>query len=183
MRRIASKEESEKVQKRRIRILSLFMLIILVASTMGYSFLQSPEDKKTSSNTGVVEDASGRWLVKIGEQTLSFSNSPQSTKDVPVQVYKSLNDYYGKSVYIASDNQAAAYEIASTLGNYASRVQPACYGNCSQDLPVKNCSDNLIVWKDSTENKVYQEDSCIFIEGDLKAIDAFLYNIFGVKQD
>jgi hypothetical protein len=38
----------------------------------------------------------------------------------------------------------------------------------------------MIVWQKGAENKVYQKDNCVFIEGDMKAADAFLYKIFGL---
>ena len=69
-------------------------------------------------------------------------------------------------------------EISLSLGRYTGRIQEACYGKCDKDLPEKDCTQNLIVWKDSAENKVYSQGKCVFIEGDLRAVDAFLYKIF-----
>ena len=89
-----------------------------------------------------------------------------------------IEDYYRKVVYVASDNKGAMYEIGQNLGKYTERMQEACYGNCSENLPEKNCSDLLIVFDESIERKVYQEENCVFIEGDLKAVDAFLWRIF-----
>ena len=69
--------------------------------------------------------------------------------------------------------------ITNNLGRYASRIQEACYGECERDFPEKDCSENLIVFKEMEERKIYQEEKCIFIEGDLLSVDAFLYKIMG----
>ena len=97
-------------------------------------------------------------------------------------VYKSVRDYAGKQLYVASDNNAVLQEIGLNLGNYVPRVHRACLGVCEDNLPEKSCDgeDNLIVWNsDASVGGVYQEQNCIFIDGDLRAVDAFLYKILG----
>jgi len=180
MRKIISAEEREKQTKRRIRILSIFMLVIMGVSSIGYAFLSGDqpgggEGKNTDSK---VKDMGGFWLYEENNEQFSFRTSPENAKNVSVNVYFTIENFYNRPLYIVSDNEAIGYEISSNLGRYSSKVQSACYGPCEKNLPEKNCTDNMIVWKDSAENKVYQMESCIFIEGDISSADAFLYKMF-----
>ena len=158
MRKIQSPEETAKKKKRNNMIIGLFMLAVLVLGTVGYGFSGFSD---SAQNT---EDSQEN-------QEPNLRNSLDSVKTIPVTLNKTPNDFIGKTLYIASENQEATNEIASTLGIYSQRIE--------QDLPEKDCSEEIIVFKDSPENKVYQEENCIFIEGDIKAVDAFLYKILG----
>ena len=62
---------------------------------------------------------------------------------------------------------------------YSYRIQDACYGECERDLPEKSCEEKIIVFRESQEKQIYQEGNCIFIDGDLSSVDAFLYKILG----
>jgi len=183
MRKIGSEKNAEEKRKRNTLFLSIFMLIILVGGTAGYAFISNPHSGGVSGDPK--ENASGRfvgnrWVMSVDGIEMSFAYSPESVSDVPVEATLSTTTFRGLSLYIESNNNAISSEIASVLSHYASRVQKACYGPCEEDLPEKDCSENLIIWRDSPQNKVYREDNCIFIEGDLKAVDAFLYRTLGV---
>lgn len=173
MRKIESAEEIEKKVKKRARLFAILMLIILVGSTAGYAFFSNIGDSNVQPKT----DNQGRWEHTFNGQKLYLSNSPSSVENVDVKVSMTINDYAGKTLYIASENTGIVTEISSTLGLFTSRTQLACYGKCEKNLPEENCTENLIVWKSSAENKVYQSDKCVFIEGDMRAADAFLYTI------
>lgn len=179
MRKIGSEHDKEKKRKRNNLILSIFLLLILVGGTAGYAFITNPSSTPPAENPSG-QQSGGRWTVPVDNQPLSFTHSPEEVHDVPVDLSLSRSSYLGNSLYLTSSNPSINSEIASTLGIYASRVQPACYGACDEDLPEKNCADYLIVWKDSTENKVYQQQNCVFIEGDMRAVDAFLYRVLGI---
>lgn len=170
MRRIESEDERERKVKRRNIYLTIFMLLILLISTAGYAFFSG---NRTTSNE--IEEVHS---VNINGQSFYMTNSKNDVKNISVNINAGLSFYSGNNVYVASDSQQVSYEIFSTIGAYASHIQNACYGNCTENLPEKTCSDKLIVWSLSTENNVYQRENCIFIEGDLKAVDAFIYKIF-----
>jgi len=189
MRKIGSEREMEKKRKRNVQVIGIFILVVLVLGTIGYGFLSGPggEVNVNSQNTGEenlangqVIETGGRWTANMNGQVLYFTNSPESVKNVSVLIDFEISSLTGKQVYIDSDNSAIASEIAINLGKYAGKISEACYGSCERDLPEKNCTENLIVWRDKLENRVYQEENCIFIEGNLKAVDAFLYKVFGL---
>ena len=173
MRKIENEAKIEERKKRRGTYLTVFMLFILVVSTAGYAFLSG--DKTTKNNAANGENPDG---VKIGDQIYLLSNSRASVENISVDIKAGLSFYGGSQVYVSADSQTVSSEIFSTIGRYAAHIQNACYGNCSLNLPEKNCNDKLIVWNSSMENRVYQNESCVFIEGDMRAVDAFLYKVF-----
>lgn len=174
MRKIESAEEVERRRNRNSKYLTFFMLAILLVSTIGYAFFMG--DKEDSGNTSTNEDV--QWI-DIGEQRVYLSNPKSATENISVDINANLGFYGGEQVYVVSSSQTVSNEIFAVLGRVAGRMQNACYGNCTENLPEKDCADKLIVWDPTKEDKVYQEDNCVFIDGDLRAVDAFLYKIFG----
>lgn len=168
IRKIKSREEIEKARKRNIAIISFFMLFLLVVSTAGYALI-------VGGNFGSSNDNNQADI----EYWLPLGSSLEEIKDIPVNIYFSLENYKNFPVYISANNSRVFSGIYSIIGKYASRVNEACYKECEEDLPEKDCSENFIVYKESEENIVYQLDRCIFIEGNLKTVDAFLYRIAG----
>jgi hypothetical protein len=185
MRKIGSEQEDDRKKKRNVLYISGFMLLILVGGTVGYGFLSGSSNSISGTDSelteGEVTQVGNQWTVRIGSQFFYFSNSPESIQEVQVDISNNLNSYVGTTLYIVSENDAILSQLGSLLSGYAARVQEACHGPCEENLPEKECSDNLIVWIDSLENKVYQEDNCIFIEGDTRAVDAFIYRMIGIN--
>lgn len=183
MRKIGSSLDIEKRKKRNVIIMSIIMLFILVGGTAGFAFIyhDSSQNAQSTGSNSHTQQAGDKWQVRIGDQVLPFSNHPDTLESIPVEIQSNINNYAGKPLYLDSNSPTISSEIASTLGTYASRVQYACFGECSSNLPEKDCSENIIVWEDSQANSVYQQDNCIFIEGDLRAVDAFLYKVLGVN--
>jgi hypothetical protein len=182
MRRIETREEKEKRQKKRTRIFSMIMLFIMIVSTLGYAFITFQEDSdntKKTSGQAQAQNFDSRWILDYKGQQMALISSKESTKNISLELFLDINNYAGNSIYLDYGNSSAIlYEIAQNLQNYALRVLPACYGSCDLNLPEKNCSDLLIVYKKANENKVYQKENCVFIEGDVRAADAFIYKIF-----
>ncbi len=166
VRKISSREEVEKKRKRNVNIISIVMLVLLLGSTAGFAIIYSDEDSEQE-------------ISENQEVTLPFGTSVEDAKWVPADIDVLISDYSGKDVYISANESGVTSVIGSAIGQYASRVNEACYGECEKDLPEKNCSENLIVYMEKEENKIYQSENCVFIEGNLRAVDAFLYRIFG----
>ena len=179
MKKIKTQEEIEKSQKFKSWILTAFLLLILVGSVAGYAFYQrDPSITTSNSSSGKVQELGNQWVLNLNGNNFYFSNSPDSVKNISVNIAFSLQDYSGKVLYISSDNDAVSSEIANTLGLVAQRTQLACYGNCTKDLPNKDCKDYMVVFNEMNESRIYQKDNCVFIEGEFKAADAFLYKLF-----
>ena len=181
IRKIESKEEIETREKRRTRMLVALTLLLLLGSTAGYAFLSSEKSSNVGdSGTSGVQNVGGQWMINYNGEILVFSNPPNVTKQTEINISYDISSYSQKPVYVAGNNSIALYEIASTLGRYATRFQEACYWNCSLDLPQKTCGDLIIIVNGTGQNNVYQKDNCIFINGNLSTVDAFLYRVFGL---
>lgn len=180
MRKIMTPEEQKEREQKRVRILGLFMLLIMLGSTAGFAFISYQQDAPIESSE-TLQDTGNGWILRWNDQTFSLRASPSAVADIPVESTFSVEEYSGKVLYVAADSDAVTSEIASTLGRYASRVQPACYGQCERDLPEVNCNSTLIVWESADEGKVYRQDQCVIIKGDIRAVDAFIYRTLGVQ--
>ncbi|MDP3881788.1 MAG: hypothetical protein Q8Q31_02825 [Nanoarchaeota archaeon] len=184
MRSIETSAEKERRQKRKVRIISLILLFIMVVGTIGYAFVLFSENNINAgsipSGNGQLQTESGQWILPFEGQGLLLQTSKESVKDIPVEIFLNVNNYRNPPIYIDSDNSTVIYqEIAYNLNPFVSKLPiEACYGPCAENLPEKNCSDYLIVYNRSNENRVYQQENCIMIEGDIKGVDAFLYKIF-----
>ena len=102
-----------------------------------------------------------------------------------------LSNYYNKPLYISSENSEIANEIYKNLFYYnqiVQRIQNACLEGegCEGNLPIKNCEDNIIIFKESENNEIIQEKNCVFIKGKkedlVKLSDDFLFKIIGITQ-
>jgi|SRR3989344_3768650 len=183
MRKIQTREELEKARKRNSKIFVYVILGILIFSSLGYAFFSNPNGTSTNQeidNTGV-QNLGGQWAFRYGDQIHYVASSPDSVKDTTISLDFGLENYAGQEIYVDSSNQGIYNEISSNLERYVSKIQRACYQNCEEDLPEKTCEDNLIVWKESEGNRVYEEGKCVFIEGDIRAVDAFIYKLFNIK--
>ncbi|HLC53192.1 MAG TPA: hypothetical protein VJK03_01495 [Candidatus Nanoarchaeia archaeon] len=183
MRRIMTAQEQEARRQRNGRVLAVLMLLILLGSTAGYAFLYYDENNQGTTGAeenGVQQTAAG-WSFKAGEQTITVQHSPSETANSTVLTTKTASDYAGTTLYIDAENQAIYAEIALAFNTYASRVQPACYGDCERNVPEVNCSQALIVWTDSSEDTVSEQEQCVFIKGDMRTVDAFIYRAFGIQ--
>ena len=179
MKRIQTQEDLEKKRKRNTFILSILMLFILVSSTLGFAFLINPPDSNSNQPQPLPEDSSQQGTrVTYQGNSFALQTSREEIDKVPVMLNFTATDFANKILYLDVKDRLFLQEIGSTLGRISSRIQEACYGACELNLPEKNCTEQIIVWHDSEQNKVFQQDKCVFIEGDMKALDAFLYHVF-----
>ncbi len=190
MKPIKTAEQHFKKTKNRKAWLAILMLVILIGSTAGYAFYFVDSEStnldeidvsgQTSDEQRLIQ-SNGFWFGQYNGQYIPFTNHVNETKNIEVSTDRKIADYVGKVLYVDSKNSEVDSEISSSLGKYSERVQRACYGSCEENIPEKGCDSNLIVFRESEKNKVYQEENCIFIDGDLKAVDAFLYKIFEIE--
>ncbi len=182
MRSLHTSHELVEKQQKQGRFLLIFMLTILVVSSIGYAFLSNPDtssENEQQAQSGF-QEAGGEWVVIRDGQQLVFTYAPEAVTNVSLALTMTLNSYYQQQVYYVTESAALPAELQRTLALYTGRMQEACLGSCATNLPEKNCSSLLIVWNQSGENQVTQEDRCVFIQGDLRAVDAFLYHLFGI---
>jgi len=184
MRKIGTREAEEKKKKMGVIIIGMFFIGLLVLGSAGFAFLGGggPPDVIQSEQADFEPYYDGQfWIVREGGQIFYLNTNPANfSSDAELEFSKTLADYLGNQLYIDSADTKISTQLFRNFAVYPSRIQEACYESCERDLPEKDCSENLISYKESDVNRVYQEGSCVFIEGDYAAVDAFLKRILGI---
>lgn len=191
MRRIVSKEQSSKKQKRNNLILAGLLIIIMCGSIFGVivgSFGDSStKTEKINYNGYDFINSNGFWTTNIGDYGFEFQYNPTQVEKIPSTV-NLLNEYKGKTLYFSSENSVALVEIYKNLNSIVGRFQEACLNEeeCEGDLPIKDCSNNFIIIKESNSTNILQDENCVFIEGNSENItattDEFLFKILGIEN-
>lgn len=193
MRKIATKESEKKKQKRNNFIISLVLIVVISLSVFGIvanSFDSPGSSEKLDYNGFEFVSQGNSWILEIEEFSFVFSYPPGELDNLSVEVseLEFVPSYTSKPLYISSENSYARYEIYQNLNPLVSRIQSACMTeeNCPEEFPIKSCEDNFIIIKQAENNKIFQEEGCVFIEGNyddlLKMTDLFLYKILGIKE-
>lgn len=186
MERIKTKEEIERKKKRNQWIVGLILTLILVLSTAGFALFRgnNQTNRRVEYNGLKFTLVNGLWAAEINGKIFYFQNLPQEVANVSVSGFYDLQTYSGKPLYFVNNNLASG-EVLNNLGSYILRYQDACIAglNCSGDLPVKTCKDNLIIFVTSdSETKVWKNENCVYISGNfIKGVDAWLYKMLGVS--
>lgn len=183
MRTVGTLHSEADKRKRTAQIFSMILLVILVFSSLGYSFFSSTNTSTNinTNNSSVQQTAGGQWAFSFGSRQILLTTSPQEARNVSFKDRPTLADFSQQVVYIDATDTITNL-IGSSIVPYASRVQPACYGSCSRDLPEHDCNDTMIIWTNSDKEEVYKQGKCFFVDGDKRAADAFLYQIFGMLK-
>ncbi len=189
MRGIISKEERERVRRRNQIVVGAILVFLMVASTLGYAIQGNLGDTQGSGNSAELNYNGFKFSYINGFWVLGsfvFRNSPKDVKEVSSSL-DLAQKYQGEPVYIQSENEEAEAEATINLQQIAQRVQRACVEstNCTENLPVKTCSDNFIIIKESDVDRISQVDNCVYIEGKkenlVMLVDGFLFKILGIK--
>ena len=183
MKKIISKEDLEKKKSRSKMIGGVILIALLLFSSLGYAFYSSSGSQSSyddNQDNGIEQGSfvNGRWYYLVSGNDHLFQTYLELARKSEVNLDKSVNDFSG-ALYVDADETSFA-EIKGNLGYYIGNIRRACYGGCDEDYPEKTCSDNLIVVSESENERVYEEENCIFIEGSMNSVDAFLYKILGL---
>ena len=191
MRTIISKKDEQKKAKRNQFILSIILIMVMFSSIVGYSLsgLNETNSKSIVYNGINFVQNNNLWYANIGDFQFSFFYNPTEVEQINSEL-NLLNQYKNLPLYIYSENSDAEAEIYRNLfysNQVIQRMQYACLETeeCAEEIPIKNCSDNFIIIKKSEENKIIQQENCVFIEGKeedlIKLSDSFLFKIMGIQ--
>jgi len=187
MKKIETNQDREKKERKNKIILGVILGLVMLFGTAGYSFLsmeRTSSSEKVKYNGLEFVKQGEYWQTSIQNYNFYFSYLPNETSEINIK--KTLQDYANKPLYFANNGEAGQ-EILRNLQYFVLRVQEACLlsENCSENLPVKNCSDNIIIIKEkeSLASPVLEEDNCIYIisNNTINSADSFLYKILGIK--
>lgn len=193
MRQILTQKEIESKKRKNQIVIGIILAVLMILSTAGFAFLntgfsaQSGETSKENYNGyEFVLESNGLWSADVQGNKFFFRYIPKELEGINVP-YVSLGNYAGKILYFDSDDSRVEREIASVLQYYAQRIQYACLegGECkNEELPIKNCDENIIIIEESNFTEITTNSNCVFIRGKssdkVKAADAFLYKLLGI---
>jgi hypothetical protein len=190
MRALESKKEAAKKQRKNQIIIGAILIFVMLGSTFAI-VVDSFNGNKTNANKVEYKgytflNQNDFWATTIGNYQFLFKYNPTQVE----QINGTLNyitSYSGKPIYIFSEDYVAEVEIYRNLGNIVARFQGACLDekNCQENWPIKDCTNNFIIIKIANESKIYQNQSCVFIEGKQENLtqitDEFLFKITGIE--
>jgi len=194
IKRLSSKQEQKRKAKKNQLIIGLTLVGLMILSTFGIivnSFGNNEETDEITYNGYVFEESGGIYSLKLGEAEFYFRTNPEEIKNLEYESNHSklISDYLSKPLYIDSPNQIPYAELYQNLYPFAQKIQPACIDekNCaSGEYPIKTCEDEMIIVRKKSNNNIYQEENCIFIEAkneDLnKLTDKFLFTLIGIDK-
>ena len=189
MRKIISKEQSEKRKNRNQLIVGLILIGVMLIGIFGYSFqgfLGGNSAEKIKYNGFEFTKQNYFWVLESGNNNFIFKYNPEEVERVSGYVAP-IGNYLNKPVYIFSENKEAELEIYRNVNPFVQRVQEACLEGekCDENLPIKTCKDSFIIIKEGNFSSIIQNENCVFIEGKqedlVKLSDEFLFKIFGVE--
>jgi hypothetical protein len=191
MRKIISKKEEDKKNRRTQLIVGLFLILIMALSTIGYSLNNNQENNSEKIIYNGIEFfiENNLWTTSIGNLKFGFLYNPTETEKIN-STLKYLNEYDNSPLYIYSEDSNAMMEVYRNLFYYnqiVERVQEACPEGkiCDEEIPIKNCTNNFIIIQKSEMSEVRQEENCVFISGKdeelVRITDGFLFKITGIQ--
>jgi len=190
MRKITSKHAEAKRKKKNQIWVGVILIFLMFFSVFGYAFGGQSTDSTTSNdleyNGFEFQNQNGLWVLDRGSFSFIFSYNPTEINRTFPQV-NTLNDYYQEPLYLYTENLDAGAEIYSNLNQVVLRFQEACPEGqeCeNENLPIKNCENNMIIIKESNESLIKQEEKCVLIYGSqenlVKLTDEFLFETIGI---
>ena len=199
IRKLKSKKDESKRQKRNQLILGIILIVVMVGGTFG--IVVNSFGKEDSSDTNINYNGqefyftSNLWYTELGNIQVAFKTNPNESLQIEEEI-NLLNSYLNKPLYIYSEDYESKIEFYRNLYNLVERVQDACPDqgnlsadigelNCGEDWPTKNCENNLIIIKESEENKIIQEDNCLIVLGKredlMKMSDSIILKMVGLQ--
>lgn len=168
MRKITSKYQQKKKEKRKQVLVSVVLIGILFVSIVGFGFQGSYDENNVVKYGGYeFSEQNGYWVTNIQEVDFLFQYNPKQIKEY-VSSLTSVEKYYSKPIYIYSEDNNAEIEFSSNIRYLVERVQNACLEGkeCPyEDVPIKTCEDNLIVIEFGEEIGIRQDKNCVYIAG------------------
>jgi hypothetical protein len=190
MRKVMSKEELEKKDKRNKTIIGIIIIGLMVLSTAGYAFFSgdtsSSSQKVKYNNIDFLLNEDQRWHFTISNQEFATSFNPTEVKNITIQGDYSLADYSNKPLYLHfENNNEVQQEILYNLNGVYTRANPFCFSNENCSWVEKNCDDdNLIIIKEARNSLIKQNNKCVYIDYNetegLKVADAFIFKLLKI---
>ncbi|MFA5953864.1 MAG: hypothetical protein WC812_04690 [Candidatus Pacearchaeota archaeon] len=198
MKKIKTKSQEEKKQKRKQLIIGLILVFVMIASTFGIvmnSFGEKSNSNEIINYNGVeFIHQNNYWVFSIESYNFAILNNPQELEKFQFKgsktSIKDLSTYVNLPLYIQSNDYYLTNIITQDFQPFVERIQYACLENntdCPEDYPIKNCQNNFIIISYSENStSLRQQDNCIFLEGNSEELvnltDVFVLKTFRIRE-
>ncbi len=187
IRKIQTQEEMDRKAQRNKTLVGVIMVLLIVVSSAGYAIMSREDssggNEKVKYGNLIFAKINGYWQTSFNNKILFFNSLPKDLENVTINGTIAIDNYYGKNVYIVNSNQAVV-NLAAALEGVALKVQEACIDETeciTKNLPLKDCTENLIVYLPADETSVEKVDNCVYLKGNFfEASDKLLYRLFGI---
>jgi hypothetical protein len=193
MKKLQTKEQRAKKEKKNQIIVGVIMVGLLVLSTAGFALMNTTSGGSTSGDYPTREyngfefvRQNNLWITQVNQKTIAFGNLPDEIEDVEINTQKGLSFFLNKPLYVVNGNESTEVIRFNMLPEYVLRVNEACLEGeiCeNEELPVKSCDNDVIIifQNENSPTIVYDEGNCIYIEGNKeKGADKLLHQLLGI---
>lgn len=196
MRKIISKEDKANKIKRNQLFMGIFLIVIMVFSSIGFAFVNNSntQNQQTSIEHAGIEyiNNGDSWFFNHQGSDFITKYNPTELSDISFSNFNTIQNYKNKPLYFIGKSGEHFTELNRNLRDrFVLRIADACLENgdeeCDENFPIKNCTDNLIVYKEAIdeEEEIYQEDNCFFIISSFanqsRYADALLFDLLGIR--
>jgi hypothetical protein len=182
--KLLTKKERERREQKKQIIFAIIVAIIMVASVIGFTLELSYREQPNPYEHTI--ELYGRKI------TINTLYSKNETGDVVLDFIPSVDYFAGKRFYFYSSPELrqSAVRLLQYL-NYFTLLNEAClnesnaaYKCYNEELPLKSCDDDVVVFAYSNASKIEKQKGCIILSGNEttieKTIDRFLYELFSL---
>lgn len=164
-------------------IIAITAGILMILSVVGFALNLKPQKEK---NEGFWEFKVNIYGKEIIVKTIYLKNE---TNEVILNYAPDIQHFINKKIYFYTDPKIK--ENSQRLLYYISMValiRETCvinYECFNKELPLKDCTNEIIIFEYSNQTEINKKEQCIIIKGNEttieKSIDAFLYEMFKIK--
>ncbi|MBU2496851.1 MAG: hypothetical protein KJ767_02225 [Nanoarchaeota archaeon] len=207
---LTSKRTGEKKRNTFGMIITLFIAIMFLGSTIGYIFYSENQDNNneihTYKNYKFVQTDYG-WQTNTDYGQIATTYLPEETKDIECDcVFLNYQTLQANKAYVVALTSSERYAANELLRNFQfNNVQLACLpedANNSEceNIPLKSCknadsSTRIIIFKEKeiisegenmsklVSGKIGFDNNCLIIEGKdlIKVSDKVIFKIFEIE--
>jgi len=174
------------LKKHSTTIMGVFIILILLFSTLSFVMNSAPTSSKDSS---IKVNKNGDMVIENEGFYIEVNHLPSELEGM----YENSYDFQDEDIFLAfysnSPNQTEETKRSEQLKNLQAKLSVlgtsatiACVGECSSNKIDCEYFENVVVIKESDENNYYQKNNCHYFETtDIEKLsDYILYKTKGL---
>ncbi len=180
--------------------MTIFIVIIMVGSVIGYMFGRGTEDSFKYNGYRFLKKGN-KLVLKINKAEFEFDYLPSSVEDINIS--SEILDKFSNTIEIDStyDNNSkwkegigiAQYDLEQGFNNLGIYLVKGLTTENDYGLPIIRCEDAttkvpVLYFKESNQTKVWIDDNCVIAEAKseidfIRIKDRLLYGLLGVMKN